>query len=427
MKKHLKQYFVPHEENDHKPHALRGPAILGLALAIVAILGLSALQLQVVTNSERFLASVLPGVLVDLTNDDREKRDLHELEHHPLLERAAQLKANHMAENGYFAHNSPDGTTPWEWFYQAGYQFQHAGENLAVNFSDSQDVEDAWMDSPGHRANILNGDFTQIGIATAKGEYKGRETVFVVQMFGTPAPGFEATDSRLAQSEEDDNEVDGVQTNTADDTDTETETDVTAEEPDDTSNQQPAYPTSYDDFVAEQEPAPTRAQTQAPAPEPAPVATPEPVTSEPIAQAPSDTAAEEPEPTKTPTSSAPAAATTSTTSQSGNLITETDDPASQGSVARDRVVALQPDESLTYSGVMGYVVSRPTLILELTYLLVGLIIVIALAMTVGIEIDKHHPMGVFYGVALIVLLVVCTYYAREYLFPTVEVMSVYAP
>ena len=48
-----------------------------------------------------------------------------------------------------------------------------AGENLAVNFSDSQDVTNAWMNSPEHRANILNGDFTQIGIATAQGTYKG--------------------------------------------------------------------------------------------------------------------------------------------------------------------------------------------------------------------------------------------------------------
>jgi hypothetical protein len=108
----------------------------------------------------------------------------------PVLERAAQLKADDMAAKGYFAHNSPEGLTPWHWFKAAGYNFVYAGENLAVRFYDSVDVVRAWMDSPGHRANILNSHFTEIGIGIAEGTFEGRPTVFVVQMFGSPASGF---------------------------------------------------------------------------------------------------------------------------------------------------------------------------------------------------------------------------------------------
>jgi hypothetical protein len=57
---------------------------------------------------------------------------------------------------------------------------------LAVNFVDSEDVTDAWMKSPSHRANIVNYNFTEIGVAMAKGQYKGSEAIFVVQMFGRP-------------------------------------------------------------------------------------------------------------------------------------------------------------------------------------------------------------------------------------------------
>jgi hypothetical protein len=105
----------------------------------------------------------------------------------PQLVAAAQAKANDMAAKGYFAHVSPDGRTSWSWFKDAGYAFSYAGENLAVDFTDSGNVNQAWLNSPTHRANIMNGHFTEIGIATAVGEYEGHTTTFVVQMFGTPA------------------------------------------------------------------------------------------------------------------------------------------------------------------------------------------------------------------------------------------------
>ena len=157
-----------------------------VTLFAVALLGATAFYARTMFTSEN-MAAVISAVLVDLANEDRKDEDLGMLTRNPVLDEAAQAKADDMAEKGYFAHNSPDGKTSWHWFREAGYSFSYAGENLAVDFTDSDDVEDAWMDSPTHRANILNGKFTEIGIATAVGTYKGQKTTFVVQMFGTPA------------------------------------------------------------------------------------------------------------------------------------------------------------------------------------------------------------------------------------------------
>jgi hypothetical protein len=131
------------------------------------------------------VAAVVSAVLVNLTNEDRAQNSLETLTINPELVKAAQAKADDMAAKGYFAHKSPEGLEPWYFFRAAGYQFEYAGENLAVDFTDSGDVERAWMNSPRHRANILDGRFTEVGIATAVGTYQGRTVTFVVQMFGT--------------------------------------------------------------------------------------------------------------------------------------------------------------------------------------------------------------------------------------------------
>jgi len=186
MFNHWKDFFHPHEGNDHHPHAYRKISAIALACVVGLVLVVTAAQTGYVHNSDTFLSSVLPSVLIDLTNENRQSEGLADLEPNKTLQRAAQLKANHMAEEGYFAHDSPTGVTPWEWFEEAGYTYKTAGENLAIDFTDSDAVVEAWMDSRLHRENILEEDFTEIGIATAESEYQGRDTVFVVQMFGTP-------------------------------------------------------------------------------------------------------------------------------------------------------------------------------------------------------------------------------------------------
>lgn len=182
----LKKYFIPHGKNDYKPHFLRHRSAI-LVLFLVLIVELSFLvQVFVVFDKTSFLASVLPGVLTTLTNKERARSDAPPLIENNLLNQAAQLKANDMALHGYFAHTSPQGKTPWYWFDQVGYKYALAGENLAVNFFESRDVAEAWMDSPTHRANIMKKDYTEIGIGVATGTYEGRHTVFVAQLFGTP-------------------------------------------------------------------------------------------------------------------------------------------------------------------------------------------------------------------------------------------------
>jgi hypothetical protein len=182
----FKKYFIPHKGNEFKPHLLREASVFAI-FSFVILFFFVAVSGRYILSRLDLTALVLPKVLVDYANEDRTGGNYRQLAVNSTLEAAAQLKANDMASKGYFAHTSPEGHSPWYWFQKVGYDFSYAGENLAVNFSDSVDVNQAWMNSPGHRANIMNGNFTEIGIATAQGYYQGRSTIFVVQLFGTPA------------------------------------------------------------------------------------------------------------------------------------------------------------------------------------------------------------------------------------------------
>ena len=184
--KWFKKYFIPHEHNNHQPHFLRHESMLFLFLLIIMVeVGFLA-QIFLVFDKTKFLAAVLPGVLTQLTNQEREAYDAPELKVNDLLTQAAELKALDMAEKGYFAHTSPEGRTPWYWLEQVGYKYSSAGENLAVNFYDSEDVDQAWMNSPTHKANIIKKEYTEIGIGVARGTYQGKSTIFVAQFFGKP-------------------------------------------------------------------------------------------------------------------------------------------------------------------------------------------------------------------------------------------------
>lgn len=158
-------------------------------MAVLTLLTFVGANLQAVLwqSSSWLVSTVLPAVVVDLTNEERADLAAAPLKRNATLDAAARLKAEHMAENEYFAHYAPDGTSPWYWFDEAGYTYAHAGENLAIHFSDSSEVIEAWMKSPKHRDNIVNNQYTEIGVGTAKGSFEGYETVYVVQLFGTPA------------------------------------------------------------------------------------------------------------------------------------------------------------------------------------------------------------------------------------------------
>ncbi len=188
VRKALKKYFIPHEENDYKPHILRARSVAFVLVVALAVEGALWFGTSLLTSRSQLFGIIVANTLIDETNQNRVANNEPALTVSPLLEAAAQDKANDMVENNYFAHTSPSGLTPWYWFQKVGYNFEYAGENLAVNFSDSQDVTNAWMNSAEHRANILNAEFAQIGMATATGTYEGHPAVYVVEEFGAPVP-----------------------------------------------------------------------------------------------------------------------------------------------------------------------------------------------------------------------------------------------
>jgi hypothetical protein len=185
----LRKNFIPNNENDHRPHALRDYNTRNV-VAIILFLELIVFLIPTVSNLNVTggMAAVLPGVLSQLTNEEREAKNLNILTISPILNEAAKMKAEDMARQGYFAHISPDGKTPWYWIEKVGYDYQYAGENLAINFSDSKDVTNAWMESPTHKENIVKENYTEIGTGIAEGIYKGKNAIFVVQVYANQMP-----------------------------------------------------------------------------------------------------------------------------------------------------------------------------------------------------------------------------------------------
>ena len=185
----LKKHFIPHKGNDHRPHILRGCSTRNIIIVLIFLEIITFLLPTLTeTNTRGNMAAVLPAVLADLTNEERESQNLNTLTVNPLLNEAAEMKAQDMATKSYFAHTSPEGKTPWYWIEKVGYRYQYAGENLAINFSDSKDVTDAWMASPTHKANIVKENYTEIGTGIATGIYQGQNTIFVAQVYANPLP-----------------------------------------------------------------------------------------------------------------------------------------------------------------------------------------------------------------------------------------------
>jgi uncharacterized protein YkwD len=121
------------------------------------------------------------------TNIQRADNALPFLAANVLLDTVALAKLSDMFEKEYFDHVSPSGMGVGDLAEIYGYEFIAVGENLALgNYSDDQDLVQAWMDSPGHRANILNDRYEEIGIAVGKGLFEGRTTWLAVQSFGRP-------------------------------------------------------------------------------------------------------------------------------------------------------------------------------------------------------------------------------------------------
>lgn len=102
--------------------------------------------------------------VVELTNQERQAQGLEPLKVDTELSKVAREKSRDMAENNYFSHNSPNYGSPFDMMKQYGISYQTAGENIAKGQRTPEQVVNGWMNSEGHRENIMNPDFTHIGV-----------------------------------------------------------------------------------------------------------------------------------------------------------------------------------------------------------------------------------------------------------------------
>jgi len=125
--------------------------------------------------------------VIEWTNTQRKNNGLPPLKENLNLDLSAEIKVEDMFKNQYFAHESPSGKGVVDLAAAVGYDYIMIGENLALgNFENDEILVQSWMDSPGHRENILNKNYQEIGVAVVKGTYGGRTTWLAVQHFGFP-------------------------------------------------------------------------------------------------------------------------------------------------------------------------------------------------------------------------------------------------
>lgn len=179
-------HFVPHEKNGYLPHVLKHRVLTGYSAIAILLKALLIIAPTVLPVAAVYSSAVTASNIITLTNVARVAVGLPELQSEGRLAAAASGKAADIIEKQYFAHVSPDGTTPWDWIRGAGYDYRHSGENLALHFFTAEGVHEGWMTSPTHRQNIVDPRYTEIGVGVQQGMYQGYDTVVVVQMFGVP-------------------------------------------------------------------------------------------------------------------------------------------------------------------------------------------------------------------------------------------------
>ncbi|WP_254870999.1 CAP domain-containing protein [Bacillus sp. Marseille-Q1617] len=131
-------------------------------------------------NTQPSEASGFVKQVIDLTNQERKKNGLGALKADGELSNVAEMKSEDMKDKNYFSHTSPTYGSPFEMMQNFGIDYSSAAENIAVGQESPQSVVNAWMNSPGHRKNILNGQLTHIGVGIAKDNSQG---IYWTQMF----------------------------------------------------------------------------------------------------------------------------------------------------------------------------------------------------------------------------------------------------
>lgn len=185
IKNLIKLAIVPHKRNQYRPHLTRR---YGLAIILILVfgmqLGYNFLKTGQVLGRE---SDITITSLFESTNQERVNSGAKKLSLNDKLNQAAYLKAQDMLNNQYWSHDSPNGTEPWKWFGDVGYNYNKAGENLAKNFSTTRGVMTAWLNSLEHKKNVLNPDYEDVGFAVASGYMNGEPISLVVALYGMPA------------------------------------------------------------------------------------------------------------------------------------------------------------------------------------------------------------------------------------------------
>lgn len=166
------------------------------------MVAIAAFFLAVFANAGTARASEITSKrMVELTNESRLKEGLNALIVNDKLALAAQEKAEDMFAKQYFEHVGPDGTVPWHWFDVAGYDYAYAAENLAIDFITAEGAHSAFMKSTGHRENILGANYKEVGIAVISGKFNGKNSIIIVEEFGTSREYSSSMDSFFEEPE----------------------------------------------------------------------------------------------------------------------------------------------------------------------------------------------------------------------------------
>lgn len=188
--KYLLAIFLPVPENKYQAYLLRQIVLIPLVFLLIIsnLVGIySSRKNQKIQGVQTDLS---PSQVISLTNLERTKAGVRPLQPNELLSLAAQKKADSMIETGVFEHyyeSQGELINPWQFILDSGYEYYHAGENLGRGFSEADTLVEAWIDSPTHKENLLNPDYTEIGVAVVQGPYlEKEETTLVVQLFATP-------------------------------------------------------------------------------------------------------------------------------------------------------------------------------------------------------------------------------------------------
>jgi hypothetical protein len=181
----IRDLIIPSESNNYKSRFLQSKTLL-YCVVFLLILKIVFTLLSVNIAPNVFFADITKNALENFVNQTRQAIGLKPLAENQKLNYAAQLKAENMIQEQYFQHTSPSGITPWVWFVKAGYNYHYAGENLAIGFYESEEVFNAWLNSPTHKENIVNPNYTEVGTSVLKGFGGSDNSIVVVQEFGSP-------------------------------------------------------------------------------------------------------------------------------------------------------------------------------------------------------------------------------------------------